>query len=137
MLYADRHMVNICSCTLEVHVDLYIAMITTSSLEKVNSTRKKKIPQRNKFISRTYSLDLIFSFMTSVMFCCRLLKDCPGFVFTPRSREELPPNFPAEIPGICYFLDTYLQGTNSKTWFQKKDTDGGETNFLGTPTGVD
>nr|CAA47145.1 guanylate cyclase [Homo sapiens] len=53
----------------------------------------------------------------------RLLKDCPGFVFTPRSREELPPNFPSEIPGICHFLDAYQQGTNSKPCFQKKDVE--------------
>ncbi|XP_061440451.1 guanylate cyclase soluble subunit alpha-1 [Rhineura floridana] len=67
----------------------------------------------------------------------RLLKDYPGFVFTPRSRQELPPNFPSDIPGICYFLDAYLQGTNSKPWFQKEDAEDGKTNFLGTPTGVD
>ncbi|XP_034968216.1 guanylate cyclase soluble subunit alpha-1 [Zootoca vivipara] len=67
----------------------------------------------------------------------RLLKDYPGFVFTPRSRQELPPNFPSDIPGICYFLDAYLQGTNSKPWFQKKDAEDGKANFLGTPTGVD
>nr|XP_028598826.1 guanylate cyclase soluble subunit alpha-1 [Podarcis muralis] len=67
----------------------------------------------------------------------RLLKDYPGFVFTPRSRQELPPNFPSDIPGICYFLDAYLQGTNSKPWFQKKDTEDGKANFLGIPTGVD
>ncbi|TTH23538.1 Guanylate cyclase soluble subunit beta-1 [Bagarius yarrelli] len=35
----------------------------------------------------------------------RLLKDCPEFSFIPRSRDQLPPNFPAEIPGICYFLE--------------------------------
>lgn len=67
----------------------------------------------------------------------RLLKDYPGFMFTARSREELPPNFPSDIPGICYFLDAYLQGTNSKVYFQKKDAEDGKTNFLGTLTGVD
>ncbi|XP_049761175.1 guanylate cyclase soluble subunit alpha-1 isoform X1 [Elephas maximus indicus] len=67
----------------------------------------------------------------------RLLKDCPGFVFTPRSREELPPNFPSEIPGICHFLDAYLQGTNSKPWFQKKDNEDGNANFLGKASGID
>uniref|UniRef100_W5KHE7 Guanylate cyclase soluble subunit alpha-1 n=1 Tax=Astyanax mexicanus TaxID=7994 RepID=W5KHE7_ASTMX len=35
----------------------------------------------------------------------RLLKDRPEFTFIPRSREELPPNFPSDIPGICYFLE--------------------------------
>ncbi|NXE26879.1 GCYA1 cyclase, partial [Ardeotis kori] len=67
----------------------------------------------------------------------RLLKEYPGFVFTPRSREELPPNFPSDIPGICYFLDAYIQGTNSQTWFQKRDLGDGNANFLGEETGID
>lgn len=68
----------------------------------------------------------------------RLLKDCPGFVFTPRSREELPPNFPSDIPGICHFLDAYQhQGPNSKPWFQQKDAEDGNANFLGKASGVD
>ncbi|XP_007071330.2 guanylate cyclase soluble subunit alpha-1 isoform X1 [Chelonia mydas] len=67
----------------------------------------------------------------------RLLKEYPDFVFTPRSREELPPNFPSDIPGICYFLDAYLQGTNSKPWFQKREFEDGNANFLGKATGVD
>ncbi|XP_033615790.1 guanylate cyclase soluble subunit alpha-1 [Fukomys damarensis] len=67
----------------------------------------------------------------------RLLKDCPGFVFTPRSREELPRNFPSEIPGICHFLDAYHQGTNSKPWFQRKDADSSSAHFLGKASGVD
>ncbi|XP_043918375.1 guanylate cyclase soluble subunit alpha-1 isoform X2 [Protopterus annectens] len=37
----------------------------------------------------------------------RLLKDHPGFVFTPRTREDLPANFPSDISGICHFLDGY------------------------------
>ncbi|KAE8630089.1 hypothetical protein XENTR_v10000687 [Xenopus tropicalis] len=39
----------------------------------------------------------------------RLLKDYKGFTFTPRSRQDLPPNFPSHIPGICYFLEAYNQ----------------------------
>ncbi|KAJ8403565.1 hypothetical protein AAFF_G00348910 [Aldrovandia affinis] len=35
----------------------------------------------------------------------RLLKDCPDFIFIPRTRQELPPNFPLDVPGICYFLE--------------------------------
>lgn len=35
----------------------------------------------------------------------RLLKGEESFQFIPRSREELPENFPKEIPGICYFLE--------------------------------
>lgn len=72
-----------------------------------------------------------------IHFCSRLLKEYPGFVFTPRSREELPPNFPSDIPGICYFLDAYTQGTNSQTWFQKRELEDGNANFLGEETGID
>ncbi|OCT99672.1 guanylate cyclase soluble subunit alpha-1-like [Xenopus laevis] len=39
----------------------------------------------------------------------RLLKDYKGFTFTARSRQDLPPNFPSDIPGICYFLEAYNQ----------------------------
>ncbi|XP_072525823.1 guanylate cyclase soluble subunit alpha-1 [Salminus brasiliensis] len=42
----------------------------------------------------------------------RLLKDHPEFTFIPRSREELPPNFPSDIPGICYFLEASDRRTN-------------------------
>ncbi|XP_044536840.1 guanylate cyclase soluble subunit alpha-1 isoform X2 [Gracilinanus agilis] len=67
----------------------------------------------------------------------RLLKGCPGFVFTPRSREELPPNFPREIPGICHFLDAYIQEANPKTYFPKRDIEDGNANFLGKASGID
>ncbi|XP_031415535.1 guanylate cyclase soluble subunit alpha-1 isoform X1 [Clupea harengus] len=43
----------------------------------------------------------------------RLLKDRPEFTFIPRSREELPPNFPSEIPGVCYFLEAFDQRSSS------------------------
>ncbi|XP_027722815.1 guanylate cyclase soluble subunit alpha-1 [Vombatus ursinus] len=67
----------------------------------------------------------------------RLLKGCPGFVFTPRSREELPPNFPKEIPGICHFLDAYIQGANPKACFPKREIEDGNANFLGKASGID
>ncbi|XP_012714886.2 guanylate cyclase soluble subunit alpha-2 [Fundulus heteroclitus] len=35
----------------------------------------------------------------------QLLKDERSFSFIPRSRLELPDNFPKEIPGTCYFLE--------------------------------
>ncbi|XP_028656233.1 guanylate cyclase soluble subunit alpha-2 [Erpetoichthys calabaricus] len=35
----------------------------------------------------------------------QLLKGDKTFIFVPRSRQELPDNFPKEIPGICYFLE--------------------------------
>ncbi|TRY81526.1 hypothetical protein DNTS_005814 [Danionella cerebrum] len=35
----------------------------------------------------------------------QLLRDDHSFTFIPRSRQDLPENFPKEIPGICYFLE--------------------------------
>ncbi|KTF88279.1 hypothetical protein cypCar_00040546 [Cyprinus carpio] len=35
----------------------------------------------------------------------QLLRDERTLTFIPRSRQELPDNFPKEIPGICYFLE--------------------------------
>uniref|UniRef100_A0A672LM95 guanylate cyclase n=1 Tax=Sinocyclocheilus grahami TaxID=75366 RepID=A0A672LM95_SINGR len=35
----------------------------------------------------------------------QLLRDDRAFTFIPRSRQELPDNFPKEILGICYFLE--------------------------------
>ncbi|KAF7657702.1 hypothetical protein LDENG_00023020 [Lucifuga dentata] len=35
----------------------------------------------------------------------QLLKDDRSFSFVPRSRLDLPDNFPKEIPGTCYFLE--------------------------------
>ncbi|XP_019955902.2 guanylate cyclase soluble subunit alpha-1 [Paralichthys olivaceus] len=43
----------------------------------------------------------------------RLLVDRPEFVFVPRSRQELPADFPEDIPGVCYFLEASLK-TNSE-----------------------
>ncbi|XP_026122021.1 guanylate cyclase soluble subunit alpha-1-like [Carassius auratus] len=42
----------------------------------------------------------------------RLLKDRPEFILIPRTREDLPPNFPANIPGVCYFLQAHDQKTS-------------------------
>ncbi|XP_039880057.1 guanylate cyclase soluble subunit alpha-1 [Simochromis diagramma] len=39
----------------------------------------------------------------------RLLKGRPEFVFVPRSRQELPANFPDDIPGVCYFLEASVK----------------------------
>ncbi|XP_077574924.1 guanylate cyclase soluble subunit alpha-1 [Stigmatopora nigra] len=39
----------------------------------------------------------------------RLLKERPEFVFIPRSRQELPSNFPDDIAGICYFLEASIK----------------------------
>ncbi|XP_053316254.1 guanylate cyclase soluble subunit alpha-1 [Spea bombifrons] len=49
-----------------------------------------------------------------------MLKEYKGFKFTPRSREELPPNFPDDIPGICYFLEGSDQELLTKIWCQIK-----------------
>ncbi|MBN3309528.1 GCYA2 cyclase, partial [Amia calva] len=42
----------------------------------------------------------------------QLLKEDQNFAFIPRSRQELPDNFPKEIPGICYFLEA---GTSQRS----------------------
>ncbi|XP_078800978.1 guanylate cyclase soluble subunit alpha-1-like [Oryzias latipes] len=39
----------------------------------------------------------------------RLVKGRPEFVFIPRSRQDLPANFPEDIPGVCYFLESALK----------------------------
>ncbi|XP_068616187.1 guanylate cyclase soluble subunit alpha-1-like [Brachionichthys hirsutus] len=39
----------------------------------------------------------------------RLLKDRPEFAFIPRSRHDLPANFPEDIPGVCYFLEASMK----------------------------
>ncbi|KAJ8262445.1 hypothetical protein GJAV_G00166570 [Gymnothorax javanicus] len=41
----------------------------------------------------------------------RLLKDCPDFIFIPRTRGDLPANFPSDVPGICYFLEAVHHST--------------------------
>ncbi|TRY72842.1 hypothetical protein DNTS_001193 [Danionella cerebrum] len=45
----------------------------------------------------------------------RLLKDFPEFSLIPRTREDLPPNFPDDIPGVCYFLQARDQSTSTQT----------------------
>ncbi|KAM8939783.1 guanylate cyclase soluble subunit alpha-1 isoform 1-T1 [Pelodytes ibericus] len=49
-----------------------------------------------------------------------MLKEYKGFKFTPRSREDLPPNFPEDIPGICYFLEASDPELLNEIWCQKK-----------------
>ncbi|CAL1528281.1 unnamed protein product [Lymnaea stagnalis] len=36
-----------------------------------------------------------------------LIRNTPGFSFTPRTRDNLPPGFPENVPGIPYFLEDY------------------------------
>lgn len=36
-----------------------------------------------------------------------MIEDYPGFSFEERSHECLPKDFPAHIPGSCYFLDGF------------------------------
>ncbi|XP_042195458.1 guanylate cyclase soluble subunit alpha-1-like [Callorhinchus milii] len=61
-----------------------------------------------------------------------LLKDDSGFKFTPRSIEDLPPNFPDEIPGICYFLDAHhpIDGTNFSTGLEDGHSKHSNTVFM-------
>uniref|UniRef100_A0A8C0SJG4 Guanylate cyclase soluble subunit alpha-2 n=1 Tax=Canis lupus familiaris TaxID=9615 RepID=A0A8C0SJG4_CANLF len=49
----------------------------------------------------------------------QLLKREESFTFIPRSREELPDNFPKEIPGICYFLERNTMWTEPEYLIQK------------------
>uniref|UniRef100_A0A673GG66 guanylate cyclase n=1 Tax=Sinocyclocheilus rhinocerous TaxID=307959 RepID=A0A673GG66_9TELE len=49
----------------------------------------------------------------------QLLRDERTFTFIPRSRQELPDNFPKEIPGICYFLEAGKTQTSP----QRRDTE--------------
>uniref|UniRef100_A0A4W3JDA1 guanylate cyclase n=1 Tax=Callorhinchus milii TaxID=7868 RepID=A0A4W3JDA1_CALMI len=44
----------------------------------------------------------------------QLLKGDESFIFMPRSRSELPENFPKEIHGICYFLEANVRQNPSK-----------------------
>ncbi|GFY75424.1 guanylate cyclase soluble subunit alpha-1 [Trichonephila inaurata madagascariensis] len=37
-----------------------------------------------------------------------LLESTRTFLFTPRTRADLPKGFPEDIPGIPYFLDSYV-----------------------------
>lgn len=53
----------------------------------------------------TIPQQLYLLFIKSLLFSFRLLKDDRSFSFVPRSRLELPENFPKEIPGTCYFLE--------------------------------
>ncbi|MED6256860.1 Guanylate cyclase soluble subunit alpha-1, partial [Ataeniobius toweri] len=45
----------------------------------------------------------------------RLLRGRPEFVFVPRSRQELPANFPGDIPGVCYFLEAAVKASKPTT----------------------
>ncbi|XP_015250445.1 PREDICTED: guanylate cyclase soluble subunit alpha-3 [Cyprinodon variegatus] len=45
----------------------------------------------------------------------RLLRGRPEFVFVPRSRQELPANFPEEVPGVCYFLEAATKTSRPTT----------------------
>ena len=45
-----------------------------------------------------------------------MIKDTPGFFFSPRTRDALPNGFPEDVPGIPYFLDDYnFPGYDPKT----------------------
>ncbi|XP_060744439.1 guanylate cyclase soluble subunit alpha-2 isoform X1 [Tachysurus vachellii] len=45
----------------------------------------------------------------------QFLHDDRSFSFISRSRQELPENFPKEIPGLCYFLEARKSGQGSHT----------------------
>lgn len=58
----------------------------------------------------------------------RLLTDCPEFTFVPRSRQDLPPNFPEDIPGLCYFLEASNQRSGQMNDSKTDVPDGSNTN---------
>lgn len=66
-----------------------------------------RLPEPLNFLSVYSPLSCRFDLFDSryLYFLLRLLKREESFTFIPRSREELPDNFPKEIPGICYFLE--------------------------------
>lgn len=63
-----------------------------------------RLPEPLNFLSIYSHLPCLFD-SHGLYFLLRLLKREESFTFVPRSREELPDNFPKEIPGICYFLE--------------------------------
>uniref|UniRef100_A0A3B1KKZ6 Guanylate cyclase soluble subunit alpha-1 n=1 Tax=Astyanax mexicanus TaxID=7994 RepID=A0A3B1KKZ6_ASTMX len=65
--------------------------VTTPMGEVIRVSRKTEKNKTNSFPSKFFP-ELIPKYR-------------PEFTFIPRSREELPPNFPSDIPGICYFLE--------------------------------
>lgn len=68
------------------------------------STAIDWLPESLTFLSIYSHLSCLFD-SHYLCFLLRLLKREESFIFIPRSREELPDNFPKEIPGICYFLE--------------------------------
>ncbi|GIX92739.1 guanylate cyclase soluble subunit alpha-1 [Caerostris darwini] len=43
-----------------------------------------------------------------ILIIYRLLETTRTFLFTPRTREDLPKGFPEDVPGVPYFLDSYV-----------------------------
>ncbi|XP_033890994.3 guanylate cyclase soluble subunit alpha-1-like isoform X2 [Acipenser ruthenus] len=62
----------------------------------------------------------------------RLLKDHQGFLFTPRTRQDLPSNFPSDIPGICYFLEAFDQSSRANSGSESGHHRFSDTNFMRT-----
>ncbi|XP_041119554.1 guanylate cyclase soluble subunit alpha-1-like isoform X1 [Polyodon spathula] len=62
----------------------------------------------------------------------RLLKDHQGFLFTPRTRQDLPSNFPSDIPGICYFLEAFDQSSRASSGCESGHHRFSDTNFMRT-----
>lgn len=77
-------------------------------LQRKNTALDRKLTFRGAlcFLLCQIICYIVFRFMFYLCAPCpRLLKDRPEFVFVPRSRQELPANFPEDIPGVCYFLE--------------------------------
>lgn len=70
-----------------------------------NSFLNLRSHRTNLFHRNVSAMCFIVFYISLFPFFSRLLKKEENFIFIPRSREELPENFPKEIPGICYFLE--------------------------------
>ncbi|NXU90379.1 GCYA2 cyclase, partial [Xiphorhynchus elegans] len=87
-------------------IKMRIGIHSGSVLAGVVGVRMPRYSTSSKetFLERVLQL-FISLYCCFVLFFTRLLKKEENFIFIPRSREELPENFPKEIPGICYFLE--------------------------------
>ncbi|XP_015200012.1 guanylate cyclase soluble subunit alpha-1 isoform X2 [Lepisosteus oculatus] len=61
----------------------------------------------------------------------RLLKDHPSFIFIPRTRQDLPPNFPSDVPGICYFLEAFKESNRRAFHSESEGHAYNNSNFMG------
>lgn len=89
-------------------VGLFLCPAVVSIEERENSVLSRIPTFQRSTVFSLMSNNLPKRFRVTLYLCSpcpRLLKDRSEFVFIPRSRQELPANFPEDIPGVCYFLE--------------------------------